>query len=108
MRASWIIDADDEPIVPLGHRTPSLAVSCTPRMSGARAPVRGDNARDRPRRRAAMDILVIIAALLVLAAVISLALSFVGAVLWGALRLLPFVFTVLAVAVLVRWYRDRR
>lgn len=52
-----------------------------------------------------MDILVIIAALLVLAAVISLALSFVGAVLWGALRLLPFV---LAVAVLVRWYRDRR
>ena len=55
-----------------------------------------------------MDILVIIAALLALAAVISLALSFVGAVLWGALRLLPFVFTVLAVAVLVRWYRDRR
>lgn len=55
-----------------------------------------------------MEILVYIAILLVIAAVISLALSFVGTVLVGALRLLPIVFVALAIAVFVRWYRDRQ
>lgn len=55
-----------------------------------------------------MEILVYIAILLVIAAVLSLVLSFVGTVLVGALRLLPIVFAALAIAVFVRWYRDRQ
>ena len=55
-----------------------------------------------------MEILVYIAIRLVIAAVISLGLSFVGTVLVGALRLLPIVFAALAIAVFVRWYRDRQ
>ncbi len=48
-----------------------------------------------------------LAILLVIAAVISIALSFVGTVLVGALRLLPVVFVALAIAVFIRWYRER-
>lgn len=54
-----------------------------------------------------MEILVYIGILLVIAAVISLVLSFVGTVLVGALRLLPIVFAAVAIAVFVRWYRER-
>lgn len=54
-----------------------------------------------------MEFLIYIAILLVIAAVISLVLSFVGTVLVGALRLLPIVFAVLAIAAFVRWYRER-
>lgn len=54
-----------------------------------------------------MELLVYLAILLVIAAIISLVLSFVGTVLVGALRLLPLVFAALAIAVFVRWYRDR-
>lgn len=54
-----------------------------------------------------MEFLIYIAILLVIAAVISLALSFVGTVLVGALRLLPIVFAALAIAAFVRWYRER-
>ena len=49
-----------------------------------------------------------IAILLVIAAIISLVLSFVGTVLVGALRLIPVVFAALAIAVFIRWYRDRQ
>lgn len=55
-----------------------------------------------------MEFLIYIAILLVIAAVVSLLLSFVGTVLFGALRLLPVVFTAMAIAVVIRWYRDRR
>lgn len=54
-----------------------------------------------------MELLVYLGILLVIAAVISLVLSFLGTVLVGALRLLPVVFVALAIAVFVRWYRDR-
>ena len=54
-----------------------------------------------------MEILVYIGILLAIAAVISLVLSFVGTVLVGALRLLPIVFAAVAIAVFVRWYRER-
>ena len=54
-----------------------------------------------------MEFLIYIAILLVIAAVISLALSFVGTVLVGDLRLLPIVFAALAIAAFVRWYRER-
>ena len=55
-----------------------------------------------------MEILVYIAILLVIAAIISLVLSFVGTVLVGALRLIPVVFAALAIAAFIRWYRDRQ
>ncbi|HJG30905.1 hypothetical protein [Collinsella sp. An271] len=54
-----------------------------------------------------MELLVYLGILLVIAAIISLVLSFLGTVLVGALRLLPVVFVALAIAVFVRWYRDR-
>lgn len=54
-----------------------------------------------------MEFLIYIVILLVVAAVISFVLSFVGTVLVGALRLLPVVFAVVAIAALVRWYRER-
>lgn len=54
-----------------------------------------------------MELLIYLAILLVIAAIISLVLSFVGTVLVGALRLLPVVFAAVALAVFLRWYRDR-
>lgn len=50
----------------------------------------------------AMSILYIIAALLVIAAVISLVLSLLGIVVTGALKLLPGVFIVLAIIFFAR------
>lgn len=44
-----------------------------------------------------MTVVVILAVLLVIAAIISLALSFLGIVIVGALKMLPFVFIALAV-----------
>lgn len=49
-----------------------------------------------------MSILYLIATLLVIAAVISLALSLLGILVTGALKLLPIVFIVLAVAFFVQ------
>ena len=54
-----------------------------------------------------MPFLTLVIILLAIAAIISLVFSFLGILLVGALRLLPVVFVALAIAVFVRWYRDR-
>ncbi len=54
-----------------------------------------------------MNWLMLLAMLLIAAAIISLVLSFVGTVIVGALRLVPIVFAALAIALFIRWYRNR-